>query len=122
MNCMGNDLVNTVHSVEGTEKYDESVKALLANKQILGEILRHTVPAFEGLTLKETIDRIQDEPFARCIPVEPGLTNKDDGDRKVFNICTESKVVKEGLVTFDSLSYAKTSLEPDALALIDVEG
>ena len=57
-----------------TARYDESVKELLADKQVLARILKYSVEEFAELSLDEIIKSIS-EPDIAGIRVEPGMTN-----------------------------------------------
>ena len=81
------------------QQYDESVKNLLSNTQILAWIIKWTMVEFRDMELEEIIPYIG-SPNVSGIAVDPGLTNQ-----KIEGENTESKIKGEGLVTYDVRVY-----------------
>jgi len=95
-------LHNVVDAVEADKaKYDQNVKELIADPQILARIIQQTVVEVEGMSVDEVITCIDaDSIEVASVLVEPGLTNA----RKVGKIeskQTENVILNEGYVTFD---------------------
>ena len=74
-------------------KYDESVKEILADKQVLARILKYTLDEFKDIEIDTIIDNI-DEPVISGVRVEPGHTNMDriKGDSEEDNVIGEGKL------------------------------
>ncbi|WP_022765845.1 hypothetical protein [Butyrivibrio sp. XPD2006] len=77
-------------------RYDESVKELLADKQILARILKYTLDEFKDTDIKIIISNI-DEPEVSKVRLEPGHTNTD----KIKKSSEEDNVLGEGKIFFD---------------------
>lgn len=77
-------------------RYDESVKEILADKQILARILKYTLDEFKDIELKTIITNI-DEPEVSKVRIEPGHTNTD----KIMKCCEEDIIPGEGKIVFD---------------------
>ena len=77
-------------------RYDESVKELLADKQILARILKYTLDEFKDTDIKTIIANI-DEPEVSKIRLEPGHSNTD----KIKKCSEEDNVPGEGKIFFD---------------------
>jgi hypothetical protein len=64
------------------------------------------VDEFKGMNPKDVVPYIEGEPKVGIVPLEPGLTNKDDGERVVgFN--TENSEINEGFIRFDIIFYVR---------------
>ncbi|SEF68313.1 hypothetical protein SAMN02910276_00839 [Butyrivibrio sp. Su6] len=77
-------------------RYDENVKELLADKQILARILKYTLDEFKDTDIQTIISNI-DEPEISKVRVEPGHTNAD----KIKKCSEEDNVPSEGKIYFD---------------------
>ena len=105
---MNIELKNALDATDQKAQYDASAKRLLSEKHILSHILVRTVNEFRGMMPDEVIEKIEGEPYVSSVPVEPGLTNRAEGDRVVgFN--TDNSEINEGLVRFDIVFYVRTS-------------
>ena len=94
-------------------KYDAEVKNILANKEILARILRHTVPEFVDCSIEDIRDKyIEGSPLVGVVPVHPGATNS-----KIQGVNSESKIVGEGEITFDVLF---NSVNPTSKRIIKI--
>lgn len=71
---METNLSKAIDITNDTARYDESVKELLADKQVLARILKYSIEEFAELSLDEIIKSIS-EPDIAGIRVEPGMTN-----------------------------------------------
>ena len=101
-------LKNALDATDQKAQYDASAKRLLSEKHILSHILVRTVDEFKGMDSNDVIDKIEGEPYISSVPVEPGLTNKAEGNRVVgFN--TEDSEINEGLVRFDIVFYVRAT-------------
>ena len=104
---MNTEITNAVVAADDKAQYDEKAKRLLGHKSILAHILVHTVDEFKGMNPKDVIAHIEGEPMISTIPVEPGLTNEQTGERVVgFN--SENVEINEGMVRFDIVFYVRT--------------
>lgn len=104
---MDTDAKNAVRAADKEAQYDNEAKRLLGNKLILAHILVRTVDEFRGMDPKAVVPRIEGEPMIGSVPVEPGLTNQDTGERLV-GLNTESGEIREGLIRFDIIFYVRT--------------
>ena len=86
----------TTSSEDYDVKYDESIKEMLADKQVLARILKYTLDEFKDLSL-ETIIQSIDEPIISKTRIEPGHTNTD----KIKKTSEEDNVLGEGKVFYD---------------------
>lgn len=99
----------------GETQYDEKVKRLLGNKMILAHILANTVGEFRGMNPEEVAAFIEGEPFISTVPVEPGLTNAEDGKPadggksgpRIVGMNTEHTEIGEGMIRFDIIFYVR---------------
>lgn len=104
---MDTDAKNAVRAADKEAQYDNEAKRLLGNKLILAHILVRTVDEFRGMDPKAVVPRIEGEPMIGSVPVEPGLTNQDTGER-LAGLNTESGEIREGLIRFDIIFYVRT--------------
>ena len=111
-------LSNTIDAVDpAKERYDENVKVLLADIQILARILKYTVAEVQGLELDEIMACIDPESIEiGTVPVSPGLTNA----KRVESTQTEDSVPNEGYITFD-IRFALTSRKKSVKIIINIE-
>lgn len=111
-------LSSTIDAVDlAKERYDENVKALLADIQILAYILKYTVTEVQGLEIDEIMACIDPESIEiGTVPVSPGLTNT----KRVESRQTEDSVPNEGYITFD-IRFALTSRKKSVKIIINLE-
>jgi hypothetical protein len=103
---LNTEITNAVKAADDKAQYDERAKRLLSQKHILAHILVKTVDEFKGMNPKDVVPYIEGEPKVGIVPLEPGLTNKDDGERVVgFN--TENSEINEGFIRFDIIFYVR---------------
>ncbi len=93
---METNLSNAIDITSETAKYDDSVKEVLADKQVLARILKYTLEEFKDIELEE-IMRSMDEPVISGVRVEPGQTNFS----KVEKRSEEDNVPGEGKIFYD---------------------
>jgi hypothetical protein len=110
--CAGlsTEITNAVKAADDKAQYDERAKRLLSQKHILAHILVKTVDEFKGMNPKDVVSYIEGEPKVGIVPLEPGMTNKDetptDGER-VVGLNIENFDINEGLVRFDIIFYVR---------------
>ena len=85
-----NHLGTTLYAARDKEQYDDAVKNLLADVQIIAWILRDTTVEFKNMGVDEIIPYIEN-PYVSQIAVMPGLTYKS-----IEGLPTESKIIGEG--------------------------
>ena len=108
------------HNIEKTEfesQYDENVKAVLADKQVLARIAKYRTEEFKDYEISEIMECIEGNPELSRIPVYPGKNRKDS----VVGMNTESKVSNEGEVTFDIRFYMLTRDKKRIKIIVNVE-
>jgi hypothetical protein len=107
---LNTEITNAVKAADDKAQYDERAKRLLSQKHILAHILVKTVDEFKGMNPKDVVPYIEGEPKVGIVPLEPGLTNKDElseeGER-VVGLNTENSEINEGLVRFDIIFYVR---------------
>ncbi len=105
---MNTELKNAVRAADRDAQYDASAKRLLGQKSILAHILVKTVDEFQGMDPGTAASYIEGKPCISTVPVEPGLTNTETGQRIVgFN--SENAELSEGMVRFDIVFYVRMS-------------
>nr|MCR4902489.1 Rpn family recombination-promoting nuclease/putative transposase [Butyrivibrio sp.] len=93
---MESNLSQVIDITEKTAKYDESIKEILADKQILARILKHTLDEFKDTDIETIISNIS-EPEISTRRLEPGHTNTE----KIQKSSEEDNVLGEGKIFFD---------------------
>lgn len=68
-------LAHAIETTDGAGTYDESAKYLLADKQILAYILKHSVAEFRDMPIEQVLDCIGDDVEVGTGLVDPGLSN-----------------------------------------------
>ncbi len=107
---MNTEITNAVVAAREKAQYDERVKRVLAQKNILAHILVKTIDEFAGMDSRDVAEHIEGEPKVGVVPVEPGLTNAettDESGQRVVGLNTESSEINEGLVRFDIIFYVR---------------
>lgn len=107
------------HGVEKTEyetQYDENVKALLADKQVLARLAKHRIEEFRDYTIEEIIDCIEGDPEISSVSIYPG--KKTDA---ISGMNVESKERREGEVTFDVRFYMLTKEQKRVKIIVNLE-
>lgn len=98
-------------------KYDERIKKLISDKQILAWILKYTSKEFKECTIEEIVECIEGEPEIAQIPVYPGKIRGE----AITGLPTEDAVPNEGEVTYDIKFYAVTSRKERVKLIINIE-
>lgn len=93
---METNIAQAVDITSERARYDESIKEILADKQILARILKYTLDEFKDLELDTIIANI-DEPEISRVRIEPGHTNTG----KIRKCSEEDNVPGEGKIFFD---------------------
>ena len=93
---MESNLSRAIDIASDRAKYDEIIKEILSDKQILARILKYTLDEFKDLDIDTIINNI-DDPQVSNIRTEPGLTNTE----KIIRESEEDNVPGEGKVFFD---------------------
>lgn len=98
------DFINTYLSnkIELTDKkahYDNCAKAIMADKQVLARIAKHTTKEFKDYDIPTIIQCIEGEPEVSTVPVHPGMQKKVS--EAIDGMKEESSIPNEGTVTFD---------------------
>lgn len=68
------------HGIEKTEyeaQYDENVKVLLSDKQVLARIAKHRTEEFKDYELSEIMECIEEEPEISKVSLYPGKGKKE---------------------------------------------
>jgi len=113
-----NHLGESLYATENKALYDESVKMLLSDPQIIAWILKWTTSEYFDKNISEIIPYIGDT-YVDLIPVTPGLTNK-----VIESMPTESKIVGEGTLYYDVRFCVKLPESPNGKAfriIVDLE-
>ena len=110
-------LANSIEIADAKSKLDDNAKQLLANKQVLSWILKHTVEEFRDYTYKEIEGCIEGEPEIGTHPVHPGKRKTE----AITGMNTESKIPNEGEVFFDVRCYAVTKGKERVKLILNVE-
>jgi hypothetical protein len=114
-----NHLGTTLYAARDKEQYDDAVKNLLADVQIIAWILRDTTVEFKNMGVDEIIPYIEN-PYVSQIAVMPGLTYKS-----IEGLPTESKIIGEGAVYYDVRFFAKIPHSENVKSfriIVDLEG
>lgn len=92
-------LNQTLSSLEVSKiDYNNNIKELLADIQILSRILKYTVKEIQHLSLEEIAECLHRAKIeVGTTPVDPGLTNAG----KVLSENTEDAILNEGSIVFD---------------------
>lgn len=109
-------LANSIEIADAKSKMDENAKQLLANKQVLSWIFKHTVEEFRDYIYEEIEDCIEGEPEVGLHPVYPGKKVE-----AITGMNTESNIPNEGEVTFDVRCYAVTKGKERVKLIINIE-
>lgn len=106
---MKTEIANAVNAAGDKAQYDDCVKRILAQKNILAHILVKTVDEFQGMKPEDVVPYIEGEPRIK-VPAEPGLTNVSKTDatgQRIVGMNTENSEINEGLIRFDVLFYVR---------------
>ena len=112
------ELKNAVKAADAIPQYDMCVKRLLAEKNIIANILVNAVDVYKGMVPEDVVPYIEGEPYISMVPVEPGLTNaaREENGQRVIGLNTENQEIHEGLIKFDIIFYAWEPVKTDPAA------
>ena len=115
---MSTELKNAVKAADAIPQYDMCVKRLLAEKNIIANILVNAVDVYKGMAPEDVVPYIEGEPYISMVPVEPGLTNaaREENGQRVIGLNTENQEIHEGLIKFDIIFYAWEPVKTDSAA------
>lgn len=115
---MSTELKNAVKAADAIPQYDMCVKRLLAEKNIIANILVNAVDVYKGMVPEDVVPYIEGEPYISMVPVEPGLTNaaREENGQRVIGLNTENQEIHEGLIKFDIIFYAWEPVKTDPAA------
>ena len=108
------------HGIEKTEnfsQYDESIKVLLSDKQVLARIAKHRTEEFRDYDIQAIMESIEGEPEISKRIVYPGKRHME----AITGMNSESKDANEGEVTFDIRFYMVTKDEDRIKVIVNVE-
>ncbi len=104
-----------VNAKDGAQ-YDDAVREILSDKNILAWILCCTTKEFRGMPAEEVKACIEGEPEVSEVPIEPGRTNE-----AIIGDNTEDKIMHEGIVRFDIRFSAVTPHKKRIKIIVNVE-
>lgn len=104
-------LNQTLSSLDASKiDYNNNIKELLADIQILSRIIKYIVKEAQHLSVEEIAECLHGaEIEVGKTPVDPGLTNA----RKVLSESTEDNILNEGYIVFDvrvTFTYKKQNI------------
>ena len=102
-----------VQKSESNSQYDEYVKILLSDKQVLARIMKYTVEELRDYDIEFIMDCIEGEVEVSKYTVRPQLPKKE----KITGMNTESTIPGEGKATFD-IRFAVVIPDYEMLKLI----
>ena len=104
---MDNSLAVAISVADSKAEYDENIKNILSEKEILAWILKSTTSEFAELSIEKIMKCIEGEPEISTVNVNPGETNVlGYSQRKIVGAKNEDKVPNEGTITYDIRFYA----------------
>ena len=112
---MDTNLSQTIDITTERARYDEYIKEILSDKQILARILKYTLEEFQDTDIDTIIANI-DEPEVSKVRVEPGHTNTET----IKGAPTEDNVPGEGKIFFD-IRFSAYSKDELIKILINIE-
>lgn len=75
-------------------RYDNCVKCLLADRQVLSRILKYTVPEFADAEVDTIMECIGEPVVSMTVPKESGMT-------RVESVGTEDNDIQDGKILYD---------------------
>ena len=116
---MVNSLASALNIADAKAKYDENIKNILSDKEILAWLLKNAATEFADLTIEEIMECIEGEPEISTVEVNPGETNKiKESPRKITGTKNEDKVPNEGTIYYDIRFYAYVPKEGKRIKII----
>ena len=96
------EISNTILSTEeGKEKYDATLKELLANKQFLSRILKRFVSEFTGYPLEDI-----EKKYIEADSISVSKTGVERNRTNIDGISNEDKTLNEGNIYYDIIFRA----------------
>lgn len=108
------------HGIEKTvngSQYDENVKALLSDKQVLARIANHRIEEFQDYDLETIMECIEGQPEISTRLVYPGKRHME----AITGMNSESKEVDEGELSFDIRFYMVTKDKERIKVIVNIE-
>ena len=107
---MENSLAVAINVADSKVEYDENIKNILGEKEVLAWILKYTTSEFAELSIEEIMECIEGEPEISRVRVNPGESNDFKvSQRKITGTKNEDCVPNEGKIAFDIRFYAYVS-------------
>ena len=104
---MDNSLAVAISVADSKAEYDENIKNILSEKEILAWILKSTTSEFAELSIEKIMKCIEGDPEVSTVKVNPGEANgSNKSQRKITGVKNEDKVPNEGMITYDIRFYA----------------
>lgn len=104
---MDNSLAVAISVADSKAEYDENIKNILSEKEILAWILKSTTFEFAELSIEKIMKCIEGDPEVSTVKVNPGESNgSNNSQRKITGVKNEDKVPNEGMITYDIRFYA----------------
>lgn len=101
-------------------QYDENVKKILSDKQVLARIVKHRTEEFKDYDISTIMECIEGTPEISTVSVYPG-TEKQPDHEVITGMNTESKEPKEGMITFDVRFYMLTKDQKQIKIILNIE-
>ena len=83
---MENSLAVAINVADSKAEYDENMKNILSDKEILAWILKSTTSEFAKLSIEEIMECIEGEPEVSRVKVNPGESNNFKGIQRQKSI------------------------------------
>ena len=108
------------HGIEKTAEeaqYDENVKVLLSDKQVLARIAKHRTEEFKDYDIPTIMDCIEGKPEISKIPIHPGKRKNE----AISGMNSESNITNEGEIFFDIRFYMVTKDKKKIKIILNIE-
>lgn len=112
LNFTNTYLSNTIELTDKKARYDNCAKAIMADKQVLARIAKHTTKEFKGYDIPTIIQCIEGNPEISTIPIHPekyipsgfSLIHRKKTATRLRNILSKRKIPtvnlsKDGITT-----------------------
>ena len=104
---MENSLAVAINVADSKAEYDENIKNILSEKEVLAWILKNTTSEFTELAIEEIMECIEGEPEISRVKVTPGEANDFKAlQRKITGTKNEDRIPNEGTIAYDIRFYA----------------
>lgn len=115
---MENRLACDLSLASAKVQYDDNIKNILSDKEILAWILKNSTTEFCDLAIDEIVRCIEGEPEISTIKVNSNDTQETNVTRKITGNKNEDKVPKEGTIYYDIRFFAYVSKEGKRIKII----